>query len=108
MSAAPTGLQLDLLTAIVRLEQIGRLIANCNDLPADLWLYLLEERVIKCDVPRLRGHLAPETLAWEAENADDPPEYDPDDAEAQRISEEYADAAADQARTEAEEARDGS
>jgi hypothetical protein len=36
--------------------------------------------------------------------ADDPPECDPDDAEAQRISEEYADAAAELARIEAEEA----
>ena len=105
MSGAPTGLQLDLLTAIVRLEQIGRLVANCDDLPGDLWLYLLEERVIKCDVPRLRGYLTPETLAWEAEGNDDPPEDDLDGAEAQRIAEEYADAAAELARIEAEEAR---
>jgi len=39
--------------------------------------------------------------------ADDPPEDDPDDAEAQRIAEEYADAADELARIEAEDARDG-
>jgi len=37
---------------------------------------------------------------------DDPPEDDPDGAEAQRIAEEYADAAAELARIEAEEAHD--
>jgi hypothetical protein len=61
----PDGLQLDLLTVIARLEQIGSL--DMSD-PAGLGIYLLEERVIKCDVPRLRGHLTAETLAWEADD----------------------------------------
>jgi hypothetical protein len=43
---------------------------------------------------------------WAATSPDDPPEDDPDGAEAQRIAEEYADAAAELARTEAEEAHD--
>ena len=48
-------------------------------------------------VDRIFWHCAP----------DDPPEDDPDGAEAQRIAEEYADAAAELARIEAEEARGG-
>lgn len=62
----PRGLQLDLLTVIVRLEQVGELLGGSADgvLPMFGW-YLLTERVIECDVPRLRGYLTAETLAWE-------------------------------------------
>lgn len=69
VEGAPTGLQLDLLTVIVRLEQIAaELKADFQVTHAPLWLYLLEDRVMKCDVPRLRGYLSAETLAWEAES----------------------------------------
>jgi hypothetical protein len=63
----PSGLQLDLLTAIVRLEQIGEELAKGTAAGQDMAEYLLEERVIKCDVPRLRSYLTAETLAWEQE-----------------------------------------
>ena len=56
--SAPTGLQLDLLTTVSRLEQVAdELLAGS----------LVASRLITCDLPRLREHLTPETLAWEAE-----------------------------------------
>jgi hypothetical protein len=58
--SAPSGLQLDLLTAIVRIEQAHR--------DPDMAEFLLH-RLATCDVRRLRTYLSPETLAWE-ENAD--------------------------------------
>lgn len=56
----PSGLQLDLLTVIVRLEQIRDEWDEHQGFAEDLLL----SRVIGCDVPRLRSYLAPETLAW--------------------------------------------
>ena len=60
----PDSLQLDLLCVIVRLEQIKDLLDNGRE---DFAMWLLTERVIECDVRRLRGYLTPESLAWERE-----------------------------------------
>lgn len=49
------GLQLDLLTVVLRLEQIER---------GDEWLL---DRVLTCDLPRLRGHLTEQALVWKTE-----------------------------------------
>lgn len=62
---ALAGLQLDLLTVILRLEQIGAELEKHTAGGQDLAEYLLTERVIKCDVPRLRSYLEPEALAFE-------------------------------------------
>jgi len=62
MPKPPTGLQLDLLTVITRLEQI--------QLEREDGLWLLWDRVLTCDLPRLRGHLTEDTLQWEREIAD--------------------------------------
>ncbi len=51
----PTGLQLDLLTALQRIMQVHR-----EEEPDGL----IWHRVITCDVPRLTGHLTPKTIAW--------------------------------------------
>ena len=59
MTAGPSGLQLDLLTVIVRLEQIQE---QGPEPEHFVW-----DRVVTCDIPRLRGYLTPETLAWEDE-----------------------------------------
>jgi len=59
---SPEGLQLDLLTVIVRLEQL-------RDEEAPNGLPFIAERIISCDLPRLRGHLTPETLAWAEANS---------------------------------------
>ena len=56
---APTGLQLDLLCMIARLEQIrdeGGWEENA----------FLADRVLTCDLPRVRAYLTAETLAWAA------------------------------------------
>lgn len=53
----PTGLQLDLLTVVARLEQIR------DEGPGVLADHLLD-RVLTCDLPRLRGYLTEETLRW--------------------------------------------
>jgi hypothetical protein len=49
---APTGLQLDLLTVVARLAQLSR---------GDIWI---TGRLLDSDLPRLRRHLTPETVAW--------------------------------------------
>ena len=50
-------LELDVLTLIARLRQIDR-----EDQPTH-WLWT--DRVMGCDVPRLRSHLSAEVIAWE-------------------------------------------
>lgn len=66
---APSGLQLDLLTAILRIEQAEAELAKHTAAGADLAEWLIQERLMKCDVPRLRSYLTSETIAW-AEAAD--------------------------------------
>jgi hypothetical protein len=56
--------QLDLLCAIVRLEQIEQELGE--NVPDGIGGHLLE-RVFTCDVPRLRSYLSDEALAFEAE-----------------------------------------
>ena len=51
----PTGLQLDLLSVIARITQAHR--------EPDM-AHVLLDRLVTCDVPRLRGYLTPETIAW--------------------------------------------
>jgi hypothetical protein len=58
----PAGLQLDLLTIVVRLEQVRD--EGTIDWRADP----IAERIITCDLPRMRALLTPETLAWAAAN----------------------------------------
>jgi hypothetical protein len=60
-------LQLDLLTVIVRLEQIGGELGKRTAAGQAFAEWLMIKRVLECDVPRLRGYLTPETLAWERE-----------------------------------------
>ena len=68
MAESPAGLQLDLLTVVTRLEQISELLrADFEVTHTPLWLHLYKDRVMTCDVPRLRSHLTPETLEWAAE-----------------------------------------
>lgn len=58
---APAGLQLDLLTLVARLEQIrdeGGWEANG----------VVADRLLTCDLPRMRAHLTSETLAWAVAN----------------------------------------
>jgi hypothetical protein len=61
---APYGLQLDLLSIIARLRQIREddcafMTGSEHGLTVLLW-----ERIMTCDLPRLEGHLTPETVAW--------------------------------------------
>jgi hypothetical protein len=58
MSEIPEGLQLDLLTAVLRMRQI-------RDEGSEFILY----RLLTCDLPRLEQYLEPETLRW-AETTD--------------------------------------
>ena len=55
----PTPLELDILTLTVRLEQI-----DAEQRP-DHWLWT--DRVMGCDVPRLRGYCSADALLWMAE-----------------------------------------
>lgn len=57
-------LQLDLLTAVMRIEQLRD--EGFPDHPSPLASHLWQ-RVLSCDLPRLRSHLAAETLDSEAE-----------------------------------------
>lgn len=57
--AAPSGLQLDVLGVVQRLEQLAE-----NGWDSDP---IVRERLYTCDVPRLRGHLTSATRAWELE-----------------------------------------
>lgn len=59
----PTGLQLDLATACVRMEQVRQEGWLNSDVVAD--------RILTCDLPRLRGYLSPATLEWMDAVADD-------------------------------------
>jgi hypothetical protein len=54
--------QLNILCVVLRLEQIN------DEHPAEAhhWLW---DRVMFCDVPRLRAMLTPEMLEWERDNA---------------------------------------
>ena len=53
-------LELDLLCALARLEQIRREgVDTCGGLILD--------RLLECDVPRLRRHLRPAAIAWAEE-----------------------------------------
>lgn len=52
---APSGLQLDLLSAIVRIQQLQ------DEEPPDHYLW---GRIVTCDVVRLRQYLEPATLEW--------------------------------------------
>lgn len=54
-----SGLALDLLTAIARIEQIGR------EGP-DTCGGLILDRLVTCDAPRLRRHLPDDVLRWAA------------------------------------------
>jgi len=60
----PTGLQLDLVCAIARIEQMAETDGAMQA--------LLIDRLNTCDAPRLRSHLTAETLAWEAQIRDEP------------------------------------
>lgn len=55
----PDGLQLDLLTAVARLRQLQDVEYYER---GDHWLM---HRILNCDLPRLEGHLTPETIAWQ-------------------------------------------
>lgn len=57
---APTGLQLDLLGLVVRLEQIRE-----EESGADGFLF---HRVLTCDLPRLRQHITDEAWEWAREH----------------------------------------
>jgi hypothetical protein len=57
-------LQLDLLTAVARLQQIADEGGFYGDGPVDL----VAERLLTCDLPRLRAHLASDVVAWAEEN----------------------------------------
>jgi hypothetical protein len=56
MARPPEGLQLDLLTVCQRLRQIQ------EEREDGLWL--LWDRILTCDLPRLESHLTPETVEW--------------------------------------------
>ena len=58
-------LQLDLLTAIARIEQLRD--ADFPEVPDPLSICLWE-RVLSCDLPRLRSHLTAAALEFEAES----------------------------------------
>lgn len=53
--------QMDILCAVARIEQIGDLE------PEDALRELLIDRLLRCDAPRLRRLLTAETLEFEAE-----------------------------------------
>lgn len=55
----PAQIELDILTLIVRLEQM-----DAEDRPTH-WLWA--DRVMGCDVPRLRAHCSAEALLWVAD-----------------------------------------
>jgi hypothetical protein len=57
----PAGLQIDLLTVLTRLGQIAM---EIEDGSMGFALWLLTDRVIKCDMPRLYAYLTQETLDW--------------------------------------------
>jgi hypothetical protein len=59
-TAAPEGLQLDLLSALVRLEQVQAELKPDADVPFVLG------RVFECDVPRLWAYISVRTLGWMA------------------------------------------
>lgn len=61
MTAPPVGIQLDLLSAIVRLRQIGEELEAGRD---GFAMWLLTDRVLTCDVPRLESHLTDATRTW--------------------------------------------
>lgn len=52
-----TALDLDLLTVIARIEQVNR--EGAGTAGGIVW-----ERILTCDVPRLRGHIDPDALEW--------------------------------------------
>lgn len=64
----PDALQLDLLTIVGRLEQI---VAEGGFETANA---VVVDRVLTCDLPRLRDHLSPQTLAWAAQDTAPPEE----------------------------------
>jgi hypothetical protein len=68
LQGAPTGLQLDLLTIVMRLRQYRTEAAAGN---WDLAWWLLNHRILECDLPRLEGHLNAETRDWAARYAAD-------------------------------------
>lgn len=57
----PSGLQLDLLILLIRLEQVAQELDDGNP---GLAMHLLTQRVLIHDLPRLAGYLTPETLWW--------------------------------------------
>jgi hypothetical protein len=54
----PRGLQLDLLSALVRLGQVADELDPAAEVPFPL------DHVFSCDVPRLWAHLTPQTITW--------------------------------------------
>ena len=65
MTSPPEGLQFDLLTVVSRLQQIADDGGFYDGGPVEM----VAERLLTCDLPRLRDHLAPETLAWAFETS---------------------------------------
>lgn len=61
LPAPPAQDQIDILTAVARLEQIGE--QRDDEVMVDLLL----DRLVTCDAPRLRALLTAETLEWERE-----------------------------------------
>jgi hypothetical protein len=57
----PDGLQLDLTSAVARLQQIEQ---EGGFYGEGGLVELLAERLLTCDLPRLRGHIDDETLRW--------------------------------------------
>ena len=55
MTSPPEGLQLDLLTVVSRLQQIADDGGFYDGGPVEI----VAERLLTCDLPRLRDHLAP-------------------------------------------------
>jgi hypothetical protein len=68
---APAGLQLDLLSAVVRLQQIRACLNTNSDNRIAFAEWLLEHRVLTCDLPRLAGYLTADTRDWAAVQADE-------------------------------------
>jgi len=62
----PEGLQLDLLTAIQRIEAAGRYYQTGTPHGADMAAYLVRQRLVALDVARLRRYLDPATTQYEA------------------------------------------
>lgn len=65
MTAAPAGLQLDLLSAVTRLRQVRAYLNRAADWDEDLIGDVLV-RLMECDLPRLEGHLTADTRDWAA------------------------------------------